>query len=128
MPYSLLEDTRSFSQLNTQLKELNSNLTKLQSLHNSFNQFNESVGLLIYGLNINAWCTEFPEAPNEEVFSQKSLIEEIVAKTRALELKIAKLQSETVPESRETKENGEKVKTGRIAKARRQSRIPQLKK
>ncbi|GMM34836.1 hypothetical protein DASC09_021610 [Saccharomycopsis crataegensis] len=90
--YSLIQDIATFQSLNSDLQHLNSHLIGLQKLHDNFTQFNESVGALIYGLNLNAWCTEFSEAPNDENFANKYKVDQLNLKIRQVEEKIARLE------------------------------------
>lgn len=40
----------------------------LQLLHESLARFNECFGSFLYGLNMSAFCVDFPEAPGSESF------------------------------------------------------------
>lgn len=82
-----------FEKLNRNLDDLRANLENLEKLHTNFIQFNESVSSLIYGLNINAWCTEFQEAPSMESFSQKMKEDQIDMKIAQLSYKIGVLEN-----------------------------------
>ena len=42
----------------------------LQLLHESLNRFNENFGAFLYGLNMSAFCVDFPEAPGLESFKR----------------------------------------------------------
>lgn len=90
--YSLVDDIPTFQQLNRDLCQLNSHLIGLQRLHDNFTQFNESIGSLLYGLNINAWCTEFVEAPSSENFANKFKVDQLNVKIAHLKEKINRLE------------------------------------
>ncbi|ODQ63728.1 hypothetical protein NADFUDRAFT_84333 [Nadsonia fulvescens var. elongata DSM 6958] len=47
------------------LADLDQNLQHIQSVHDCVNSFTESFSSLIYGLEMNAWCFEFKEAPTK---------------------------------------------------------------
>ena len=40
----------------------------LQLLHESLARFGENFAAFLYGLNMNAFCVDFPEGPTEESF------------------------------------------------------------
>lgn len=42
----------------------------LQLLHESLNRFNECFGAFLYGMNMSAFCVDFPEAPGIESFKR----------------------------------------------------------
>lgn len=42
---------------------LEANFRDFQIMHESISRFNESFAGFLYGLNVNAYCVEFPEAP-----------------------------------------------------------------
>jgi DASH complex subunit DAM1 len=41
---------------------LNANFEQLQEMHSSLARFSESFASFLYGLNMNAFCNEFPQA------------------------------------------------------------------
>ncbi|KJX96210.1 hypothetical protein TI39_contig699g00001 [Zymoseptoria brevis] len=45
------------------MADLEANFMHLQLLHESLGRFNENFGAFLYGLNMNAFCVDFPEAP-----------------------------------------------------------------
>ncbi|KAG9302908.1 hypothetical protein G9A89_022324 [Geosiphon pyriformis] len=47
---------------------LQKNFEGLQGVHDSFVEFNESFSAFLYGMKMNAHCTEFKEAPTKEIF------------------------------------------------------------
>ena len=42
----------------------------LQLLHESLGRFNENFGAFLYGLNMSAFCVDFPEAPIAQSFAR----------------------------------------------------------
>lgn len=49
---------------------LDENMADLAVLHDSINRFNHSFGSFLYGMNMNAFCVDFPEAPIDESFAR----------------------------------------------------------
>ncbi|SMQ55265.1 unnamed protein product [Zymoseptoria tritici ST99CH_1A5] len=60
-PLAILEP--AFSELSDSMADLEANFMHLQLLHESLGRFNENFGAFLYGLNMNAFCVDFPEAP-----------------------------------------------------------------
>ena len=58
-PLDTLEST--FAELADSLTDLHTNLMHLQLMHESMSRFNESFSAFLYGLNVNAFCVDFPE-------------------------------------------------------------------
>lgn len=58
----------ALEELNDGLADLEQNLQHLQLMHESVTSFNESFAAFLYGIEMNAWCVEFPEAPTSESF------------------------------------------------------------
>ncbi|CBF75560.1 DASH complex subunit DAM1 [Aspergillus nidulans FGSC A4] len=57
-----------FADLADRMAELEANFDKLQLMHESLTRFSESFASFLYGLNMNAFCVDFPEAPIAESF------------------------------------------------------------
>ncbi|EAA59918.1 hypothetical protein AN3710.2 [Aspergillus nidulans FGSC A4] len=55
-----------FADLADRMAELEANFDKLQLMHESLTRFSESFASFLYGLNMNAFCVDFPEAEEEE--------------------------------------------------------------
>ncbi|CDR44007.1 CYFA0S13e01442g1_1 [Cyberlindnera fabianii] len=66
-----------FSELSDNLVDLDSNVQRIQSIHESLNSFNESFGSFLYGLQINAYTVEFNEIPTFNNFKQDEIREKI---------------------------------------------------
>ena len=58
-PLDLLEP--DFAELSDAMADLESNLIQLQLMHESLARFSESFAAFLYGMNMNAFCVDFPE-------------------------------------------------------------------
>lgn len=65
--------------------QLHTNLENLQQVHESMTSFNESFSAILYGLQINAWCFEFPEHPDATSVAYYQKIKERIQRQRELE-------------------------------------------
>ncbi|KAF2641370.1 hypothetical protein P280DRAFT_425830, partial [Massarina eburnea CBS 473.64] len=52
------------------MADLEQNFVHLQLMHESLSRFSESFASFLYGLNMNAFCVDFPEAPVPESFKR----------------------------------------------------------
>ena len=50
-----------FAELSDSMADLEANFMHLQVMHESLARFSESFGSFLYGLNMNAFCVDFPE-------------------------------------------------------------------
>ncbi|KAE8350859.1 DASH complex subunit Dam1-domain-containing protein [Aspergillus coremiiformis] len=73
-----------FAELADSMADLEANFMHLQLMHESLTRFSESFASFLYGLNMNAFCVDFPEAPIPESFrrakqaeAQKAEVEQI---------------------------------------------------
>ncbi|OJI91400.1 hypothetical protein ASPTUDRAFT_113825 [Aspergillus tubingensis CBS 134.48] len=57
-----------FAELADSMADLEANFMHLQLMHESLTRFSESFASFLYGLNMNAFCVDFPEAPIPESF------------------------------------------------------------
>ncbi|KAL4868564.1 DASH complex subunit Dam1-domain-containing protein [Aspergillus spectabilis] len=57
-----------FAELADSMADLEANFMHLQLMHESLTRFSESFASFIYGLNMNAFCVDFPDAPIAESF------------------------------------------------------------
>ncbi|KAB8229734.1 DASH complex subunit dam1 [Aspergillus alliaceus] len=57
-----------FAELADSMADLEANFMHLQLMHESLSRFGESFASFLYGLNMNAFCVDFPEAPIPESF------------------------------------------------------------
>lgn len=66
-----LDDMASkFEELSIETETFESHLDDLKIMHNSINRFNENFASFLYGLNMNAFCIGFSEAPEKESFQR----------------------------------------------------------
>ncbi|RPA84453.1 hypothetical protein BJ508DRAFT_38423, partial [Ascobolus immersus RN42] len=63
--------TPQFAELSDSLQYLQENLSDLQQMHESLSRFSESFAGFLYGLNMNGYCVEFPEAPGKESWERE---------------------------------------------------------
>jgi DASH complex subunit DAM1 len=52
------------------MADLEANFMHLQLMHESLARFGESFAAFLYGLNVRAFCVDFPEAPVAESFER----------------------------------------------------------
>ena len=50
-----------FAELADSMADLEANFMHLQLMHESLSRFSESFASFLYGLNMNAFCVDFPE-------------------------------------------------------------------
>lgn len=58
----------AFGELSDALVDLEANMMHFQLMHESLARFSESFASFLYGLNMNAFCVDFPEGPSSESF------------------------------------------------------------
>ncbi|POS82285.1 hypothetical protein EPUL_004528 [Erysiphe pulchra] len=58
----------AFAELSDSMADLEANLMHLQLMNESLARFNENFSSFLYGLHMNAFCVDFPEAPIPESF------------------------------------------------------------
>lgn len=66
----------AFAELSDSMADLEANFMHLQLMHESLARFSESFAAFLYGLNMNAFCVDFPEAPLLESFKRQRLQEQ----------------------------------------------------
>jgi DASH complex subunit DAM1 len=52
------------------MADLENNFLSLQVMHESLSRFSESFAGFLYGMNMNAFCVDFPETPVPESFKR----------------------------------------------------------
>ncbi|KAJ5156304.1 hypothetical protein N7492_009107 [Penicillium capsulatum] len=57
-----------FAELADSMADLEANFMHLQLMHESLTRFSESFASFLYGMNMNAFCVDFPEAPISDSF------------------------------------------------------------
>ncbi|MBE7181037.1 MAG: hypothetical protein INR71_07490 [Terriglobus roseus] len=60
----------AFAELSDSMADLEANFMHLQLMHDSLSRFAESFASFLYGLNMNAFCVDFPEAPVPQSFER----------------------------------------------------------
>ncbi|KAK0625365.1 DASH complex subunit Dam1-domain-containing protein [Bombardia bombarda] len=58
----------AFAELSDAMADLEANMMHFQLMHESLARFSESFASFMYGLNMNAFCVDFPEGPMSESF------------------------------------------------------------
>lgn len=71
-PLDTLES--GFAELSDSMADLEANLMHLQIMHESLSRFSESFAAFLYGLNMNAFCVDFPEVSHR--MDEKVLFDE----------------------------------------------------
>ncbi|CAF9923919.1 MAG: DASH complex subunit dam1 [Alectoria fallacina] len=66
----------AFAELSDSMADLEANFMHLQLMHESLSRFNESFASFLYGMNMNAFCVDFPEAPIADSFKRAKQNEE----------------------------------------------------
>ena len=60
-PFPLDSLEPAFAELSDAMTDLSANFEQLQDMHSSLARFSESFASFLYGLNMNAFCSEFPQ-------------------------------------------------------------------
>lgn len=66
----------AFAELSDAMADLEANMMHFQLMHESLARFSESFASFLYGLNMNAFCVDFPEGPMPESFRRMKQKEE----------------------------------------------------
>ncbi|KAI2602672.1 DASH complex subunit Dam1-domain-containing protein [Hypoxylon sp. NC1633] len=75
-PFPLNTFEPAFAELSDAVADLEANMMHFQLMHESLARFSESFASFLYGLNMNAFCVDFPEGPIAESFRRLMLNEE----------------------------------------------------
>ncbi|RSL59280.1 hypothetical protein CEP54_007358 [Fusarium duplospermum] len=67
-PFPLNAFEPAFAELSDAMADLEANMMHFQLMHESLARFSESFASFMYGLNMNAFCVDFPEGPVPESF------------------------------------------------------------
>ncbi|KAH5986542.1 hypothetical protein HBI82_212930 [Parastagonospora nodorum] len=59
-----------FAELSDAMADLEQNFMQLQLMHESLARFSESFAGFLYGMNMNVFCVDFPEAPVADSFKR----------------------------------------------------------
>ncbi|KAI0127959.1 DASH complex subunit Dam1 [Xylariales sp. AK1849] len=75
-PFPLNTFEPAFAELSDAVADLEANMMHFQLMHESLARFSESFASFLYGLNMNAFCVDFPEGPIPESFRRAKQNEE----------------------------------------------------
>lgn len=75
-PFPLNTFEPAFAELSDAVADLEANMMHFQLMHESLARFSESFASFLYGLNMNAFCVDFPEGPIGESFRRAKINEE----------------------------------------------------
>ncbi|KAI7779126.1 hypothetical protein LA080_001288 [Diaporthe eres] len=78
----------AFAELSDAMSDLEANMMHFQLMHESLARFSESFASFMYGLNMNAFCVDYPEGPISESFRRAKQHEE-QATTQVPDTKLA---------------------------------------
>lgn len=67
----------AFGEFADAMADLEANMMHFQLMHESLARFSESFASFLYGLNMNAFCVDFPEGPIAESFRRAKQTEEV---------------------------------------------------
>ncbi|KAF4892462.1 DASH complex subunit DAM1 [Colletotrichum viniferum] len=75
-PFPLNTFEPAFAELSDAMADLEANMMHFQWMHESLARFSESFASFLYGLNMNAFCVDYPEGPITESFRRARQQEE----------------------------------------------------
>ncbi|KAL7619958.1 DASH complex subunit dam1 [Parahypoxylon ruwenzoriense] len=84
-PFPLNTFEPAFAELSDAVADLEANMMHFQLMHESLARFSESFASFLYGLNMNAFCVDFPEGPVAESFRRAKQNEEQPVRSRSTE-------------------------------------------
>ncbi|KAI1424252.1 DASH complex subunit Dam1-domain-containing protein [Xylaria sp. FL1777] len=84
-PFPLNAFEPAFAELSDAIADLEANMMHFQLMHESLARFGESFASFLYGLNMNAFCVDFPEGPIAESFRRAKQSEEQPVRSRSTE-------------------------------------------
>ncbi|PHH69881.1 hypothetical protein CDD83_5587 [Cordyceps sp. RAO-2017] len=67
-PFPLNAFDPAFAELSDAMADFEANMMHFQLMHDSLSRFGESFASFLYGINMNAFCVDFPEGPVSESF------------------------------------------------------------
>lgn len=67
-PFPLNAFEPAFAELSDSVADLEANMMHFQLMHESLARFSESFASFLYGLNMNAFCVDFPEVGLTDTF------------------------------------------------------------
>ncbi|KAL3418024.1 DASH complex subunit Dam1 [Phlyctema vagabunda] len=84
-----------FAELSDGMADLEANFMHLQLMHESLARFSENFGAFLYGLNMNAFCVDFSEAPIPDSFRRAQEREERSGRSTSSERFHGEIDGET---------------------------------
>ncbi|KAG4028790.1 hypothetical protein MFRU_019g00780 [Monilinia fructicola] len=85
----------AFAELSDSMADLEANFMHLQLMHESLARFSENFASFLYGLNMNAFCVDFPEAPIPDSFRRAREQEEHLGRSTNSERFRGEIDGET---------------------------------
>ncbi|PQK10724.1 hypothetical protein BB8028_0002g10430 [Beauveria bassiana] len=113
----------AFAELSDAMADLEANMMHFQLMHESLARFSECFASFLYGLNMNAFCVDFPEAPILESF-RPSRSQDQLSKTQKTELEPEITFMTTEVSFIENPPASSKPKTRTVPQGHRYSRLP----
>ncbi|KAM7207963.1 DASH complex subunit DAM1 [Naviculisporaceae sp. PSN 640] len=127
-PFPLNAFEPAFAELSDAMADLEANMMHFQIMHESLARFSESFASFMYGLNMNAFCVDFPEGPIPESFKRMKQQEERRQGTASRFPEKTDLEGETTFMTTETSFVENPTSAARTPKRNpsvsRQSRVP----
>ncbi|OTA99952.1 hypothetical protein M426DRAFT_324691 [Hypoxylon sp. CI-4A] len=94
-PFPLNTFEPAFAELSDAVADLEANMMHFQLMHESLARFSESFASFLYGLNMNAFCVDFPEGPITESFRRAKLNDEEAPAVRSRSTERGEFDGET---------------------------------
>ncbi|KAI0475026.1 DASH complex subunit Dam1-domain-containing protein [Xylariaceae sp. FL0804] len=85
----------AFGELADAVADLEANMMHFQLMHESLARFSESFASFLYGLNMNAFCVDFPEGPVPESFRRARQNDDDQPAVRSRSTERADIEGET---------------------------------
>ncbi|KAN0101903.1 DASH complex subunit Dam1 domain containing protein [Hyaloscypha variabilis] len=85
----------AFAELSDSMADLEANFMHLQLMHESLSRFSENFASFLYGLNMNAFCVDFPEAPISDSFRRAREQEEQLGRSTSSDRFHGEIDGET---------------------------------
>ncbi|CCE27570.1 hypothetical protein E4U22_000559 [Claviceps purpurea] len=115
----------AFTELSDGLADLEANMMHFQLMHESLSRFSESFASFLYGLNMNAFCADFPEGPILESFGRSRGPEENSSSGPGVDFEATFMTTDT--SFVDNPPTSTKTQPKSTAGASRQSRLPFVK-
>lgn len=103
LPLDAAFSSEVWTELSDSLSTLDTNMQNVTGIHESLSNFNESFASFLFGLQMNAWCVEFPERPGKENFSRREKLKALELQTQTAQNEIEMLlQEKTLQQDQDT--------------------------